>query len=644
MKKMEKAQKQKLIEMYQSGSTPSELAKIFNIFPNSVNRIIRQSGGQSNQLKRVSIQDVEIIVKRYQNGESSELIAKDFNVDGTTICRILKRNHIEIRPATKNKRIYKIDEDYFQCIDSQDKAYFLGFLFSDGNISKEKNDIKISLKYDDEEIIKELSKLIYGFEHIHYYNYENDGICVNINITSQKMKQDLINLGCPPDKTFIIRYPDIDMKYDASFIRGYFDGDGCFSVKKDERGTFDITSNTNFIKDVCVILKKHLDIDVGVYIDKDNENTACLQTTDREKLKKLFGFLYKDANLFMKRKYEKFKQLLELVNAKENIAENKNDLVEFWFKYFRDKGFPYFSFTNNELLKDFNSLCLLNIQELQNNKIFSSYKPSGLKIFKHFNPHFFSVSSKNKCSMIDAFNNDETLLAVIKNRMEGGFNMSNNMLIQGMRNGFFAFHPSIFYPYVAKYLYETYCKDGDIIYDYSAGFGQRMLGALSTSKKIKYIGCDPWNKNIEALNKIVELLSTSIPDINERVKLIQLGAENYIPNESISVAFSSPPYFDKELYINEPTQSYMNGYNEFINTWWDKVCRNINTALKKDGVFILNMKERVDNYNILKDMLAVCEKYGFQEVDRYHIQLSRNIKYLKRNEIKLEPIIIMKRI
>ena len=58
------------------------------------------------------------------SGVSSEIIALKLGINGSTVCRILKRNDIIIRPGTQNKRKYKINEDFFEVIDAEEKAYF----------------------------------------------------------------------------------------------------------------------------------------------------------------------------------------------------------------------------------------------------------------------------------------------------------------------------------------------------------------------------------------------------------------------------------------------------------------------------------------------------------------------------------------
>jgi tRNA1(Val) A37 N6-methylase TrmN6 len=314
----------------------------------------------------------------------------------------------------------------------------------------------------------------------------------------------------------------------------------------------------------------------------------------------------------------------------------ENDVINYWFKYFRANGFPYPNYADEKLIEDWNKLKALDTTTIENNKILTPYKPAGLKLFKQFNKQFYEVSGHSKLSMVDAFRNDDILVKVIQNRLEQGFRLSDNMLVQGLRNGYFAFASSIFVPSVAKYIYEKYCKNGDIVYDYSFGFGQRMLAALSTNKNLKYIGVDPYSRNIESAVDTIKFIS-KYENIENRVGLINAGAEEYI-GDKVDIAFSSPPYFDKEIYTNETTQAYCNGYDAFLK-WWSKVCRNISVMLKGDGYFILNMENE-----LLNDMLAICNDNGFVEVDRYYIKLSRNTRFRNKGAIKLEPIVVMKKV
>jgi hypothetical protein len=137
MKKLSETTINDIIRLYQAGKTPAQLATQFGIMNNSVTRLLRKRGIPRTQLIKFyrSQQSDQIIVNEYISGESSEVLAEKHNTGGNTIRRILKENGVKIRPSTENKRKYKINQDFFETIDTEEKAYFLGLLYADGSLS-----------------------------------------------------------------------------------------------------------------------------------------------------------------------------------------------------------------------------------------------------------------------------------------------------------------------------------------------------------------------------------------------------------------------------------------------------------------------------------------------------------------------------
>src|SRR5690606_18117128 len=88
-------------------------------------------------------------------------IAKKFLINSTTVCRILNRNKVDIRKPEENKRKYIIRTDYFKNIDTEEKAYLLGFLFADGNVSSTQGHICIAVHEKDIEVIEKFGNAIY---------------------------------------------------------------------------------------------------------------------------------------------------------------------------------------------------------------------------------------------------------------------------------------------------------------------------------------------------------------------------------------------------------------------------------------------------------------------------------------------------
>lgn len=634
--------KQKIIELYNQGVKPEKIAEIFKIHPVSVGKIRRKFGVSAQFCSRLSKEEKMAAYSRYIAGESSEEIAKDLKRDGNAIRKAIIELGGEIRPPALNKRKYKINEDYFENIDTEEKAYWLGMLYADGSVSATQNGFKLSLKSDDIDVIKKLSVAIYGNEEHIKIRPKKEGSCetANIYVYGEKICNDLKKWGCTPQKSFTIRFPT-NLRQDLirHFIRGYSDGDGCISISKINRVIYDITSSYDFIEDLNKLIINMLNIYPFIRHNSYNKLTGYLQISSKDNLLKFFDYLYKGASIYMGRKYNTYKKALNILG--DSTDQNKYNLVDFWFDRYREKGFPYPTLTDLQLNQQFDIL-----QKASTDLVFKGghlhlNNSCGNKIIKHFNKHFYEISGHEKPSLIDAFNDDLLLRKAINNRLDQGFKISDKMIIQGLRNSFTAFHPSVFPPMIAKHIYNKYCKDGDVAYDYSFGFGNRLLGLSSLNKNIKYIGTDPWSKNVNAVNGMVKYYNL------QNVRLYQDGAENFCPKEyedGIDFAFSSPPYYNKEVYNDEVSQCYNNrSYQEFLH-WWDKVCKNAYKMIKTNGLFALNICDNGAKYNIADDMKGIMIKNGFQEFEILKIKTSKNNTYLNREKDKFEYIFVLKKI
>ena len=326
---------------------------------------------------------------------------------------------------------------------------------------------------------------------------------------------------------------------------------------------------------------------------------------------------------------------LTVENILKMSMEEREDVAEFLFFYFRENGFPFPSYSQEELITDFEKLCTFNsssiVSKENNIDILSCGSTVGNTIFKHFNHHFFNVKDKTSKSMVDVFNNDELLMKIIRNRLgitffyrgeSYPFTISGNMIKQGARSMRLTTQATNFRPSVAKYIFETFTPTNGIIYDYSNGFNQRLLAAMSSSKNFTYYSADPWKETVEAGNKIRKYFN-----FEDRSTITEIGSENYCPEDligKVDLAFSSPPYFNTEIYSNDTIQAYYYGYDYFINTYWTKTVENIHKLLKPKGVFGINISEKYKKYNLRKDMCNVIESVGFQQKQTMYMRYAKS--------------------
>jgi hypothetical protein len=261
---------------------------------------------------------IDEIISLYKDGKLLKDIASHLGYSGPFIKKILKKNKIELR-ITYSQRKYELNNDYFDNIDTEEKAYFLGFLFADGNVHSKNNSISISLHKKDEKILKLFSSFIYKNEHCLYVRSNNQ---LALAFSSKNIKEKLIALGCVPNKSLVLKFPDLlkDNDIIRHFIRGYFDGDGSLSKenrknRKSETYKFNIVSTKDFCKEVAKIITDNTGAHISFKkapVSKSNDVTIIISVGGNRQTANVMDWLYKDATIYLERKYNKYLQLKEL--------------------------------------------------------------------------------------------------------------------------------------------------------------------------------------------------------------------------------------------------------------------------------------------------------------------------------------------
>lgn len=238
------------------------------------------------------------------------------------------------------QRIFELDENFFNKINTNEKAYFLGLFYADGNVMSSIDNytyyMKLSLNSIDEHIIESFRKALKTEKPIYKSNIKNTQMST-ISISSKLMGPDLINLGCMPNKAKLLKYPteeQVPDEFMVDFIRGYFDGDGCvwegkrkvmrFKDKTRKLGYKDrivhnvkinFSGNTNFITGLRNYLISKLPLNnVKINIRKDKVNCAMLEYSGRKQLSIFYNYFYNN-NVCFKRKKEKFESIVLPIRA-----------------------------------------------------------------------------------------------------------------------------------------------------------------------------------------------------------------------------------------------------------------------------------------------------------------------------------------
>lgn len=208
-----------------------------------------------------------------------------------------------------------------------------------------------------------------------------------------------------------------------------------------------------------------------------------------------------------------------------------------------------------------------------------------------------------------------------------------------------------FPPLTAKFIYERYAKllkKSDInIFDPSSGWGGRIIGAMSMKDSFSchYVGCDPNKDNVfsDGTTRYENLANFYNNESNRSYSLFSKpntfeifvsGSEEIHLNENFKkyfgkfdIIFTSPPYFSKEMYSYDQTQS-CNKFSEYDNWKSEFLYKTLLTCynyLSDGGYLIWNIADIVignNQFNLENDSIEICKSFGLKHVETLKMLLS----------------------
>lgn len=284
-------------------------------------------------MKKISNETQQQIINDYINNIKVKDIAIKYNVNKRYVFSLARKLNIPYRRGYSIRK-YFFDENLFEIIDTNEKAYWLGFLMADGWISN--GSLNLSLK--DGEMIYKFRTFI-GNEDIPIKDEANCVGKINqklIQISSVKLINSLEKYGLIPNKTHRTQILNVPEKYLSHFIRGYFDGDGCLYHSKDfQHNEMTIAScSFNILKQIETILINNSILTNKNYICT-NKNNKCgyLRIRNKKEIITFCKFIYKNSTIRLERKYIKYK----LIKKNSKYKKKKNGKSKYFGVFPRSK-------------------------------------------------------------------------------------------------------------------------------------------------------------------------------------------------------------------------------------------------------------------------------------------------------------------
>lgn len=206
---------------------------------------------------------------------------------------------------------YTLDESVFDKVDSEECAYWIGFMAADGSVNPRGNTITLQLKYEDRDVIYKLRRFMKSDQKIKAIIDSAGRVHARLYVCSSRLKDALMKVGIHPQKHFTVAaFKYIPKNFLRHFWRGAIDGDGSLGIypNKNRLGkvypkpVIGMTGNEMMVtafKDFILDSLGHL---ATVHNEKGKKTYRV--TFNNRKAKDAAHFLYDDASVYMKRKKE----------------------------------------------------------------------------------------------------------------------------------------------------------------------------------------------------------------------------------------------------------------------------------------------------------------------------------------------------
>lgn len=252
---------------------------------------------------------------------SCEKIAKTYSASLCGIYDALRRWGIKTRNLSDSHKKYSVDENYFNIINSEEKAYWLGFIYADGFLTKE-NTFGIALSIRDKTHLLKLNKSLSSTFPLNDYvtnNTYGKNPYVSLRIRNKILYEQLLHKGVKLNKSLILEFPDeniLSRDLYRHFIRGYFDGDGSL-ILSDNSINFKICGTKEFLTKLIDVFNKNTEYSFNYKLYKrreDDKNNYYISYGGKNKTYSVLNFLYDDSIIYLDRKKEKYDKLIQLYN------------------------------------------------------------------------------------------------------------------------------------------------------------------------------------------------------------------------------------------------------------------------------------------------------------------------------------------
>ncbi len=342
-KKLSNREKEIVLKKYIDGMSIQKISKYMGQDKRVISKLLKENNIEvinTSEIPKVDKKYWDEIILKNKQGKSISKLAEEYGYSRGSITTIIKNAGVEI---VNNQNIARMNENIFEEIDTEEKAYWLGFIYADGYVTG--STFGVGLKESDRGHLDKLSSFL---EFTGELRYSKRTMSYKLEFKNKNIVNDLNKLGVRERKSKILKFPNeeqVPKIFIRHFIRGYIDGDGYIGHEDFKYGRLGILGTESMILGIIENMNfKQLKIRKA---NKDGcEEVQAIEWKGVYVLD-YFKQIYKDANIYLDRKYNLY---LDIMKGRKEYEESPSKEI-----IYPTKGVIQFS-KDNEYIKLWNSI------------------------------------------------------------------------------------------------------------------------------------------------------------------------------------------------------------------------------------------------------------------------------------------------
>lgn len=292
-----------IINLNNQGFTHTEIAKQLNISSaTTVRNKLLSLGLYETRFPEITEEQKLQINELYSQGVSSNKIATRLNISKFSVLKFIEGQKKE----RFDYRTYDVDRQFFDNIDTQEKAYWLGVMFADGYNNEEFGYIRFGQCESNVELVHSFKTALSSTHPI--VDVDREHSFYQITIANRHLSESLAKLGCIQAKTHYCDFPEIPEHLERHFIRGYFDGDGSIWTSNNALG-ISITGNNKLVEKIQMKLMVECNLAQTKLVCRRPEtspNIVEIRYGGRHQIARISEYLYSGSTCHFSLKFDKF--------------------------------------------------------------------------------------------------------------------------------------------------------------------------------------------------------------------------------------------------------------------------------------------------------------------------------------------------